>query len=97
MDFEDTTTSFPLDSYSTAVVLIPPKHIQARIDSLRNGNDKSYPRWTAHFTLLFPFVAPNLLTEASEHLRKAVLAAKLRAFQVHLDHVCWSAIAFIKN
>jgi 2'-5' RNA ligase len=84
---EEDIAKFPLDSFSTAIALIPPEHIQARINGLRNGNDKSYPRWTAHFTFLFPFVAPNLLANAVEHLQKAIKAGQRTPFQIKLVHV----------
>lgn len=86
-------SAFLLDSYSTAVVLLPPADIQARINSLRNGNDKSFPRWTAHFTLLFPFVPPKQLLRAVDHLREVIQAARPAPFDIDLDHVGVSTVA----
>ncbi|KZT35560.1 hypothetical protein SISSUDRAFT_1064361 [Sistotremastrum suecicum HHB10207 ss-3] len=80
-------SKFALDSYSTAVVVIPPEPLQARINILRGAHDKSCPRWTAHFTLLFPFVSESNLSDATVALRNALEKAEIQPFDVTLDHV----------
>lgn len=82
-----TQANFTLDSYSTAVVVIPPEPIQAKLNILRGAHDKSCPRWTAHFTLLFPFVAEASLADATSIIRDVMRASRLQPFQVTLDHV----------
>lgn len=100
------TSGFPpLDSYSTAVVLLPPAHVQHSINLLRSGNDKvrdnfilsvhalnrhrfqSFPRWTSHLTMLYPFVHPSALSDATSRLRSALDVASHDPFTLELDHV----------
>lgn len=76
-----------LDSLSTALVLLPPPAIQVRVNGLRVANDKSYPRWTAHVTLIFPFISRERLPLQLDSLRKAVRVAGLKPFQICLDAV----------
>ncbi|KAF8529071.1 hypothetical protein BU17DRAFT_36825 [Hysterangium stoloniferum] len=81
-------TSIPsLSSYATALVILPPPHIQQRINAFRTGNDKSFPRWTAHLTLLFPFVQPELLPRASSLIREDLSKENIPPFSIKLDKV----------
>jgi endonuclease/exonuclease/phosphatase family metal-dependent hydrolase/2'-5' RNA ligase len=81
------STPPPLSSFSTALVLLPPPQIQSRINPLRSANDKSFPRWTSHLTLVFPFVEPPALPTACTLLRDALSKAKLHPFHFQLDKV----------
>ena len=76
-----------LDSFSTALVLLPPPSIQTRINALRVANDKSYPRWTAHVTLIFPFVSGERLPGHLHSLRSAIRSAEIKPFDLCLDSV----------
>jgi 2'-5' RNA ligase len=76
-----------LSSYATALVILPPPHIQRRINAFRTGNDKSFPRWTAHLTLLFPFVQPELLPTASSLIREGLSKKAISPFSIKLDKV----------
>lgn len=74
-----------LDCFSTALVLLPPPSIQSRINALRIANDKSYPRWTSHITLIFPFVRPEHLHTTIASIQRAVSEADLKSFDINLD------------
>ncbi|KIJ56739.1 hypothetical protein M422DRAFT_238346 [Sphaerobolus stellatus SS14] len=76
-----------LTSFSTAVVILPPPHLQERLNTFRNGNDKSFPRWTSHLTLVFPFVEPNELDTACSLIREKFSRANLSPFRFALDKV----------
>jgi 2'-5' RNA ligase len=81
------SSDFTLDSYTTAVVLIPSQDIQDKVNALRKGNDKAYSRWMPHITFLFPFVAPEQLQHAVLHLTERIRESSLSPINVTLDHV----------
>ncbi|KAH0536557.1 hypothetical protein FGG08_006587 [Glutinoglossum americanum] len=63
-------TSRPaLNSYQTALCVVPPAHICRDIDRLRASHDKAYGRWPAHVNLIYPFVALESLPRAIELIR----------------------------
>lgn len=76
-----------LDSFSAAIVLLPPPSIQTRLNLFRSANDKSSSRWTAHITLVFPFVNPEHISTVLPSLKSAIDAAKLNPFPICLDKV----------
>ncbi|EIN08401.1 hypothetical protein PUNSTDRAFT_144010 [Punctularia strigosozonata HHB-11173 SS5] len=77
--------TFPkLDCFHTAVVVLPPESVQRTVNLLRSCNDKSFPRWTSHITMLFPFVDPSALPVAAHMLREVSSATP---FHLSLDHV----------
>ena len=78
-------TDLALNSFSTALVLLPPPMIQSRVNAVRTANDKSYPRWTSHITLTFPFVQPDYLDTAITSIQQAVSKAQLNPFSLQLD------------
>ncbi|TDL29620.1 hypothetical protein BD410DRAFT_32147 [Rickenella mellea] len=77
----------PLDCYSTALVLIPSSEIQSRLNILRSANDKSFPRWTSHITLIYPFVQPNRLQHTLSGIRNAITRQSVQPFELELDHI----------
>lgn len=77
----------PLDSFANALVLLPPPSIQGRVNALRCANDKSHPRWTAHLTLVFPFVGAEHLPNVLSHLRSELARAQLQPFPICIDAV----------
>ncbi|KAF8517850.1 hypothetical protein JB92DRAFT_3095335 [Gautieria morchelliformis] len=76
-----------LSSWSTALVILPPAHIQALINPLRSANDKSFPRWTSHLTFVYPFVEPPALPTACSLIREALAKANIQPFSFKLDKV----------
>jgi 2'-5' RNA ligase/endonuclease/exonuclease/phosphatase family metal-dependent hydrolase len=78
---------FPLNSYTTALVILAPPHLHPAINAIRATNDKSYPRWQPHLTLIFPFAAPEHLPLAISRLRESLAEAKAEAFRLRLDSV----------
>ena len=80
-------TTPALTSFATAVVILPPPEIQRRINAFRDGNDKSFPRWTSHLTMLFPFVEATDLPAACSLLRETFARTKLSPFRFTLDKI----------
>jgi 2'-5' RNA ligase len=58
-----------LNSYQTALCVVPPVHICRDIDRLRSSHDKAYGSWPAHVNLVYPFVALESLSQAIELIR----------------------------
>ncbi len=77
----------PLDSFTNALVLLPPPSVQASVNALRCANDKSHPRWTAHLTLVFPFVGAAHLPTVLASLRSELARGRLQPFPICLDAV----------
>ncbi|KAJ6444207.1 alpha/beta hydrolase [Purpureocillium lavendulum] len=63
----------PPSSYDTAVCLIPPGYLWPRLDAIRSLYDKSYAKWPPHVNVFYPFVPPELLSEAARLLSEAPL------------------------
>ena len=65
---EETAESITLSvgSYDTALCLVPPQQLWSSIDRLRMLYDKSYEKWPPHINLIYPFVAPESLSSASQ-------------------------------
>lgn len=59
---------FTMNSYDTALCVIPPQHRCEEIDKLRSLYDKAYEKWPPHINLIYPFVAPELLPQAKEKI-----------------------------
>lgn len=71
--------------FDTALCLIPPKHLWARINNLRSHYDKAYRTWPPHINLVYPFVQVESLPRALEAV-KSVLQSFDR-FPIRLDAV----------
>ncbi|KAI1204918.1 uncharacterized protein F4807DRAFT_300446 [Annulohypoxylon truncatum] len=63
-DSDDSRVS--LDSYDTALCIIPPKHLWAPVDHLRSVYDPAYKTWPPHINLVYPFVPVHSLQEVSD-------------------------------
>lgn len=48
--------TIPLNSYDTALCVIPPKHFWPLLNDLRSLYDKAYEKWPPHINLVYPFV-----------------------------------------
>lgn len=70
-DQHETSTpeTFTIDSYETALCVIPPAHDCERIEQLRALYDKAYGRWPPHVNLIYPFVSPELLPQARDRIQ----------------------------
>ncbi|PGH28262.1 hypothetical protein AJ80_00153 [Polytolypa hystricis UAMH7299] len=55
-----------LDSYQTALCIIPPQDLHSSINRLRELHDQAFEKWPAHVNLLYPFVAPEKVPRAVE-------------------------------
>ena len=63
------SASLAVNSYDTALCIIPPKDQCHGIDSLRSLYDKGYGRWPPHVNILYPFVSPESLPQAKEKIQ----------------------------
>ncbi|CAM1511097.1 Fc.00g086100.m01.CDS01 [Cosmosporella sp. VM-42] len=59
---------FTFTSHDTALCLIPPRHLWPSIDRLRSLYDKAYGTWPPHVNLIYPFVRPEVLSQAANIL-----------------------------
>lgn len=76
-----TAEKLTINSYDTALCVIPPAGDCERIEQLRTLYDKAYGRWPPHVNLIYPFVNPELLPQAKDRIQ-----AKLAEFsQQHGD------------
>ncbi|KAI1393974.1 uncharacterized protein F4822DRAFT_424432 [Hypoxylon trugodes] len=67
---------FPLDSYDTALCIVPPRHLWSPVDHLRSVYDPAYKKWPPHVNLVYPFVPVHNLQAASE-----LIVSKLRSHE----------------
>lgn len=56
----------PIDSYDTALCIIPPKHLWPTVNHLRAVHDPAYKKWPPHVNLVYPFVPVHDLSKASD-------------------------------
>ncbi len=75
---------FRTKTYSTAVVLIPPKGIWEPIQSMRRVHDRHFARWMPHITLIYPFVLQSEFVKVIPKLNKA--SAKAPSFHLTFRH-----------
>ncbi|KAI0859530.1 hypothetical protein F4860DRAFT_482283 [Xylaria cubensis] len=59
------STTIPIDSYDTALCVIPPKRFWPSLDRLRSLYDKAYDKWPPHINLVYPFARVEDLLRAS--------------------------------
>ncbi|KAE8372268.1 hypothetical protein BDV26DRAFT_104232 [Aspergillus bertholletiae] len=72
-----------LTSYETALCVVPPSHLTGDIDRLRALYDKAHGRWPPHANLIYPFVAPEALPQASK-LLQSVLSGRTESGPIRL-------------
>ncbi|KAI2635986.1 2'-5' RNA ligase superfamily-domain-containing protein [Xylaria nigripes] len=59
------SSTVSLDSYDTALCMIPPKHLWPMFNGLRSLYDRAYEKWPPHVNLVYPYVRVALLSSAS--------------------------------
>lgn len=85
------TRTIPIDSYDTALCIIPPKRFWPTFNRLRALYDKAYEKWPPHINLVYPFVRVEDLPEASAsvasqmNLMSEVTTSSSEALSVRLD------------
>jgi hypothetical protein len=80
-----------LNSFDTALCIIPPAHLTQDINQLRALYDKAYEKWPPHVNLIYPFVNPEALPHIVELVRSTLVKNKTEQFQFDLDKAgfCW--------
>ncbi|KAK7393940.1 hypothetical protein QQX98_013275 [Neonectria punicea] len=68
------TTPFAFTSHETALCLIPPRHLWPATDRLRCLYDKAFGAWPPHINLIYPFVQPEVLSDAADILSQLPLS-----------------------
>lgn len=74
-------TSYPtlspiaVNSYETALCVVPPLGQCHEIERLRSLYDKAYRKWPPHINLVYPFVSPELLLQAKERIHARLTKA----------------------
>ncbi|KAH8736645.1 hypothetical protein BGZ61DRAFT_470180 [Ilyonectria robusta] len=71
---EGQTTPFAFTSHQTALCLIPPRDIWPDADRLRCLYDKAYGAWPPHINVIYPFVRPEVLSDAADILSQLALS-----------------------
>ena len=70
-------------SYKTAIVAIPPDHLWAPIQGLRQQYDQHYRRWMPHITLIYPFRPKSAFEQTVPYLAEA--CQDLEPFEIQLN------------
>lgn len=58
--------------YTSALVIIPPKHLWPQIQQIREKHDRHNNRWMPHITLVYPFFGAELFDTAAEELTESL-------------------------
>ncbi|KAL5356073.1 hypothetical protein BJX96DRAFT_142286 [Aspergillus floccosus] len=74
-----------LASYETALCVLPPSHLVRDVDRLRAPYDKAYGRWAPHINLVYPFVAPESLSQAVTIVQSTLARRSHHAIPLRLD------------
>jgi 2'-5' RNA ligase/endonuclease/exonuclease/phosphatase family metal-dependent hydrolase len=74
-----------LNSYETALCIIPPTPLTHDVNRLRALYDKAYEKWPPHINLIYPFVAPESLPHAVDVVRNTLVENSTEEFSVRLD------------
>jgi 2'-5' RNA ligase len=74
-------------TFTTAVVLIPPREVQPAIQAIRQAHDRHFPRWMPHITLLYPFRPRHEFGQLAEQF--SAVCKGLDPFQVGLAEMRW--------
>ncbi|KAF2177336.1 hypothetical protein K469DRAFT_644356 [Zopfia rhizophila CBS 207.26] len=88
--------SFAINSYETAICVIPPAGECQNIDQLRSLYDKGYGKWPSHINLIYPFVAPESLPRARE-LIQSKLAETHSESQERTQRVCLDSSGYFTH
>ncbi|KAI0395106.1 DUF455 domain-containing protein [Xylariaceae sp. FL0594] len=76
-----------VNSYETALCILPPKHAWPMYDRLRSLYDKACSTWPPHLNLVYPFVRVEALPGAAALIASEIRDASLPAVHVRLNAV----------
>lgn len=74
-----------MQTYNTALVIIPPEEIWEPIQEIRREYDRKIRRWMPHITLLYPFLPVEQFSQVNEFLSQ--LVGTFRHMEVSLTDV----------
>ena len=80
----DPASLFAFKSHDTALCLIPPQNLWPSVDRLRSLYDKAYLTWPPHINIVYPFVHPEVLSQATQVLSELDLTAH-NGTPIHLE------------
>lgn len=69
-----------LNSFDSALCIIPPAHLAHDINRLRALYDKASEKWPPHINLIYPFVNPEALPRAMEIVRSTLAKNEIAPF-----------------
>jgi endonuclease/exonuclease/phosphatase family metal-dependent hydrolase/2'-5' RNA ligase len=74
-------------SYETALCIIPPTNLHARVDGLRALYDKAHGRWPPHINFIYPFVSVESLPYATDLIQSKLreLGTNYQKINLHMD------------
>lgn len=74
-------------AYTSALALVPPRHLWPALQEIRCFHDKGFVRWPPHINLLYPFIEDrgNSFAEAADMISNALTSHQ--AFTVHMNTV----------
>lgn len=79
------SSDLSLNSFDTALCIIPPAHLTQDINRLRALYDNAYEKWPPHINLIYPFVNPEVLPHVVEIIRSTLVKNKTKPFQFAVD------------
>ncbi|KAF2810760.1 uncharacterized protein BDZ99DRAFT_386184 [Mytilinidion resinicola] len=84
------SSSIGVDSYETALCIIPPADLCHDVDRLRSVYDKHHGRWPPHINVVYPFVAVEDLPHVAPLIRSTLAegqaAGELQEIRLNLGH-----------
>lgn len=84
-DFDSAEFVYDVNSYQTALAIIPPASLTKDINALRAAYDKSFHSWAPHINLIYPFVRLESLNAATARIQHALLEANLPRIHLRLN------------
>ena len=70
---------------TTALTIVAPEEVWAKIDGIRKEHDSAYGRWMPHINLLFPFVPLALFDDYHDKLQMALV--NFGSIEIHFDKI----------
>ncbi|KAK3688181.1 hypothetical protein B0T22DRAFT_147508 [Podospora appendiculata] len=80
-----TSSAISIGSHDTALCIVPPKGVWPSVDRLRSLYDKAYEKWPPHVNLVYPFVRPEDLLEATDRIRSVLQVRQLNDNEIQLS------------
>ncbi|KAI1367322.1 hypothetical protein F5Y08DRAFT_74838 [Xylaria arbuscula] len=77
--------TLPLNSYDTALCIIPPKRFWPLLNDLRSLYDKAYEKWPPHINLVYPYVQIENVPKACERIASAASKVNLHPVRIRLN------------